>query len=88
MQAFVQDNNTKTMTLNLADLVSSTDGKKKDGCLKANFDFKICSSTAAIFCGRPVNSIDFLAPQSYSVQHVSADRTHVLREESHHLPVD
>lgn len=62
MQAFVRDN---TMTLKLVDL-NPTDGKKKDGCLKANFDFKICSSTAAIFCGRPVTQSTFL-PRSRTV---------------------
>lgn len=48
MQAFMKDN-TKIMTLQLVDLENHTDGKKKDHCLKAKFDFKICFSAATVF---------------------------------------
>lgn len=39
----MQDNDTETKTLKHVDLENPTDGKKKDGCLKANVDLKICS---------------------------------------------
>lgn len=73
------------MIVKLVDFENPIDGKKKDGCLKANFDFKINSSH---FLRRAVNSVHFLSPQPYRVLHVSADSACVLREESHHLPVD
>lgn len=84
MQAFVQDNGMKT-TLKLVEQENSTYGKKekeKIVIFKAKFDLNPLNSSLL------GDSVDLLASQSYSIQHVSADIACVLREESHHLPVD